>query len=106
MTFASFSVRAARSCAVSLMALSMLASALPSGHAPTDFHSHSEPRPSTQTPRKAGFELQALWSVVVLAWTALRSQAEICQDCNLPVDNGCRCPCYSGGYDPSDPDCQ
>ena len=32
--------------------------------------------------------------------------AEICDDCNLPVDDGCRCVCYSGGYDPDDPACQ
>lgn len=105
MTFVSLSARTARSCTVSLMALSMLASTLPSGHAAAGPHSHSEPQPSTQGVHEAGFELQALWSVVVHAWTALRSQAEICQDCNLPVDSGCRCMCYSGGYDPSDPDC-
>lgn len=31
---------------------------------------------------------------------------EICQDCNLPPDDGCKCVCYSGGYDPDDPACQ
>ena len=31
---------------------------------------------------------------------------EICDDCNLDVDDGCKCVCYSGGYDPDDPACQ
>ena len=32
--------------------------------------------------------------------------ADICDDCNYPVDDGCKCVCYSGGYDPNDPACQ
>ena len=31
---------------------------------------------------------------------------DICDDCNHPVDDGCKCVCYSGGYDPNDPACQ
>ena len=31
---------------------------------------------------------------------------DICDDCNYPVDDGCKCVCYSGGYDPDDPACQ
>ena len=54
------------------------------------------------------FSLWALASARIHAlqgWNALAAP-EKCQDCNLDVDNGCRCVCYSGGFDPDDPACQ
>lgn len=50
--------------------------------------------------------LVTLLSIALAFGQALSGPVEICDDCQLPVDDGCRCVCYSGGYDPTDPACQ
>jgi hypothetical protein len=71
---------------------------------------HEHDAPPLQ-PHQAGLAtgLLALWSHAQAlahdAWSALRAP-ERCSDCNLIVGTGCRCDCYSGGYDPRDPACQ
>jgi len=58
-----------------------------------------------QHPRPA--VLPSLFYALALAAAQfLAGPTEYCQDCNLPVDDGCKCVCYSGGYDPDDPACQ
>jgi hypothetical protein len=63
--------------------------------------------------------LFSLWALAVSGWQAMTG-GDICDDCsrqagaaNLPVDDGCKCVCYSGGNrqvgeanDPDDPACQ
>ena len=46
------------------------------------------------------------YALALAAAQLLAGPTEYCQDCNLPVDDGCKCVCYSGGYDPDDPACQ
>lgn len=107
--------RASRSAAASLVMLALVASAVPPPHG-VDPHGaeHADnhgapvdgaPALVATAPQHAGFEVLAVWTWISMAWSALRGQQEICQDCNLPVDRGCKCMCYSGGYDPSDPSC-
>ena len=60
-----------------------------------------------------GSGLVALWALAVQGWHALAAP-ELCDDCNLDVDDGCRCVYYSGdgacpgprSGDPDDPACQ
>jgi len=58
-----------------------------------------------QTASIGGDVLGALAAFLTRLAAAARG-AYICDDCNLPSDDGCRCVCYSGGYDPTDPACQ
>ena len=46
------------------------------------------------------------YALALAALQALAGPSDICDDCNYPADNGCKCVCYSGGYDPDDPACQ
>ena len=51
--------------------------------------------------------LPSLFYALALAAAQLfAGPGEICGDCQLPPDDGCKCVCYSGGYDPTDPACQ
>lgn len=104
--------RLAQRLAASLMLLAAIGTALPSAAAHHDDHGpaeHQHEAPPVQ-PHQAGFGagLVALWSHAQTlahdAWSALRGP-ERCSDCNLTVGDGCRCECYSGGYNPDDPAC-
>ena len=46
------------------------------------------------------------YALALAAAQLVAGPTEYCMDCNLPVDDGCKCVCYSGGYDPDDPACQ
>lgn len=46
------------------------------------------------------------YALALAAAQFMATPADICDDCNYPVDDGCKCVCYSGGYDPDDPACQ
>ena len=47
-----------------------------------------------------------LYALALVAAQLTVGPADICDDCHYPVDDGCKCVCYSGGYDPNDPACQ
>lgn len=101
---------AVRSAAHTLMLLALVGTAL--GPALPQHHedgSHAETVEVHQAGLGSGlFTLWALASARVRAlsgWNPLRAP-ETCRDCNLDVDDGCRCVCYSGGFDPDDPACQ
>ena len=94
-----------------LMLLALVGAALGPAfpaHQEGDGHEHA----AVQTHEASlGGGLVALWALAsarmhaLQGWNALRA-SDICDDCNLDVDDGCRCECYSGGYDPADPACQ
>ena len=94
--------------AATLMLLAMLGSvvggALP---ARTDGHDASAETSAHLDVQEANVAtgLFSLWALAVSGWNALAGD-DICGDCNLPADDGCKCVCYSGGYDPDDPACQ
>ena len=92
----------ARSLAATLMLLAALAAAVPP---PPGAHDDRHPIEHVATV-EASVGLTSLWTWAIIAWQALAMPSDICDDCNYPVDDGCKCVCYSGGYDPDDPACQ
>ena len=92
-----------RSVVATLLLLAALASAAPPTTHADDGHSDA---PATVEVHRAGVGITSLWTWAVVAWNALTGVSDICDDCNYPVDDGCKCVCYSGGYDPDDPACQ
>ena len=101
-------VETARGLAATLMLLAMLGSVV-GGALPvhTDGHDASAETSAHVDVQEANVAtgLFSLWALAVSGWNALTG-SDICDDCNLPVDDGCKCVCYSGGYDPDDPACQ
>lgn len=94
---------AAHRLAATLMLLALIGSAL-GGERPV----HDDPHEAHAVAhQEASFVhgLHALYALALIGWQALAGD-DICGDCNLPADDGCRCVCYSGGYDPDDPACQ
>lgn len=99
----------ARALAATLMLLALLGSVVDALPLHADADDHEELIESTGhvevQEANAAAGLFALWTLVVAGWDAI-AVGDICDDCNLPVDDGCKCVCYSGGYDPDDPACQ
>lgn len=83
------------------MLLAALASAVP-----PPAHAGDDHEPATVEFQEASLGLTSLWTWIAVAWDAMTGGGDICDDCNYPVDDGCKCVCYSGGYDPDDPACQ
>jgi len=88
------------------MVLAMIGSAL-GGMLPASGHPHETYSESADLSHEATLVsgIYPLYALALRGWEALVGD-DICGDCNLPVDDGCRCECYSGGYDPNDPACQ
>lgn len=105
-------IGAAQRVAATMMLLAMMGSivsgALPA-HVDGDGHAHEAPVQSAdhvdiqESNLVSG--IYALYTLAVSGWHALAGD-DICGDCGLDVDDGCKCVCYSGGYDPDDPACQ
>ena len=93
----------ARSMAHTLMLLALVGTAL--GPALPQHHDDGHAESVEVHEASLGSGLVALWALAVQGWHTLAAP-ELCDDCNLDVDDGCRCVCYSGGYDPDDPACQ
>ncbi len=101
-------VGTARALAATLMLLAMIGSAV-GGALPLHVDRHEAPVESSGhvdvQRASVATGLFSLWALAVSGWQAMTG-GDICDDCNLPVDDGCKCVCYSGGYDPDDPACQ
>ena len=94
------------------MLFAMLGSAIGGAlpiHFDGDGHAHETPVESTHhvNVQEANLisSLSVLYALAVNGWDMLTGN-DICGDCGLDVDDGCKCVCYSGGYDPDDPACQ
>ena len=109
-------VGTARALAATLMLLAMLGSVV-GGALPvhTDGHDALAETSAHVDVQEADVAtgLFSLWALAVSGWNALAGD-DICGDCNLPADDGCKCVCTSGGGacpglrsgDPDDPACQ
>ena len=109
-------VETAQRMAATLMLLAMLGSVV-GGALPvhTDGHDASAETSAHVDVQEANVAtgLFSLWALAVSGWNALAGD-DICGDCNLPADDGCKCVCTSGGGacpglrsgDPDDPACQ
>jgi hypothetical protein len=72
-------------------------------HAVTPAHPGSVPLAETQAASIGGEVLDALAALFTRLAAAARG-AYICDDCNLPSDDGCQCVCWSGNPRPGDCD--